>query len=139
MSIVKSMATEVDAACKALAVIEANALALKQSGAKKLPPPPKQRAAVVEVEYWYCHCCGRKNEVSLQKNEVSLQKCLTCGRDESYALAGLPMPLHGRGGMLFRPSQVSKVSFLAIARVRIQIYIVFSLSEHLTHNSMKNL
>ncbi len=53
-------------------------------------------------EDWFCHCCGKRNA----GGETA---CSVCGRDESYAQAGLPLPLHGNGGVIFRPSQVPNV------------------------------
>lgn len=54
-------------------------------------------------EEWYCHCCSFLNGVDVG------ELCAVCGRHESYALEGYPLPLHGRGGAIFRPSQIINV------------------------------
>ena len=63
------------------------------------PSPEKQ------AEPWFCHCCGFQNKGA----DASRTECRVCGRNESYALDGYPMPLHGKGGSLFRPSQILNV------------------------------
>jgi len=63
------------------------------------PSPEKQ------AEPWFCHCCGFQNKGA----DASRTECRVCGRNESYALDGYPLPLHGKGGSLFRPSQILNV------------------------------
>lgn len=53
-------------------------------------------------EAWFCHCCR-------YENKGAGVTCGKCGRHESYALEGFPLPLHGKGGALFRPSQIINV------------------------------
>lgn len=43
-------------------------------------------------------------------------KCYVCGRPESFVQAGYPMPVHGKMGTLFRPSQL-KTLFTDISMV----------------------
>lgn len=51
---------------------------------------------------WHCNCCTAKNV-------QEAIKCRVCGRPESYALTGYPLPFHGKNATLFRPSQVINV------------------------------
>jgi len=62
--------------------------------------PPESREA------WFCHCCRYENKGETTTNG---EICGKCGRHESYALEGFPLPLHGKGGALFRPSQIINV------------------------------
>jgi hypothetical protein len=55
-----------------------------------------------DEDYWYCHLC-------LQRNLNVTKNCKTCGRHESYAQDGYPLPLHGNGSKFFRPSQIINV------------------------------
>lgn len=76
--------------------------------AQNISPSSSSQIAVVlstPVEPWYCHCCGFKNKDA----DAVLENCKVCGRHESYALEGYPLPLHGKGGALFRPSQIITV------------------------------
>lgn len=59
-------------------------------------------ATIAEQEYWSCHCCTAKNT-------IDRATCRVCGRQESYALQGYGLPLHGKNSTLFRPSQVLTV------------------------------
>ena len=52
--------------------------------------------------HWYCHCCG-------YKNAMDTENCKVCKRHESYVLEGYPLPMHGQGAQLFRPSQIEHV------------------------------
>jgi hypothetical protein len=53
-------------------------------------------------EGWYCHCCAAKNV-------RNVKKCRVCGRPESYAQPGYPLPFHGKNAKLYRPSQLLAV------------------------------
>lgn len=56
-----------------------------------------------EVPPWYCHCCMAANK------DYQSKKCRVCGRPDSYAQEGYPLPLHGKMGLLFRPSQIASI------------------------------
>lgn len=51
---------------------------------------------------WHCHCCTAKND-------STATKCRVCGRPESYAMSGYPLPFHGKNATLYRPSQILNV------------------------------
>lgn len=51
---------------------------------------------------WHCHCCTAKNV-------QTATKCRVCGRPESYAMSGYPLPFHGKNATLYRTSQVISV------------------------------
>lgn len=51
---------------------------------------------------WNCHCC-------LALNNAELKQCRVCGRPESYAQDGYPLPLHGSSVKVFRPSQIMNI------------------------------
>lgn len=55
-----------------------------------------------DADGWYCHCCSAKNV-------YSVKKCRVCGRPDSYALSGYPLPFHGENAKIFRSSQVINV------------------------------
>lgn len=60
------------------------------------------RQISLRVNVWYCHCCSAKNV-------PTVENCRVCGRPESYALPGYPLPFHGQTGKLYRPSQLMNV------------------------------
>lgn len=61
-----------------------------------------RKKGIIDPNSWNCHCCGALNN-------KDIRNCRVCGRDESYALDGYPLPLHGIGAKLFRPSQVTNI------------------------------
>ena len=66
----------------------------------KSPSPSRGPA-----ESWFCHCCRFENKGL----DAERDTCRVCGRHESYAQEGYPLPLHGKGGAMFRPSQIINV------------------------------
>lgn len=54
------------------------------------------------TEKWICHCCTAKNV-------KTVTSCRVCGRPDSYALSGFPLPFHGKYSTLFRPNQLINV------------------------------
>ena len=58
-------------------------------------------------KYWYCHCCLKQN--TTVHDDPALNKCVTCGRPGTYTQDGCALPLHGKGGAVYRPEQVVNV------------------------------
>ena len=68
-----------------------------------MKPSAQSKKNAKSTEPWYCHCCSYLNDGGIG------DLCIVCGRHESYAMEGYPLPLHGRGGAIFRPSQIINV------------------------------
>ena len=62
---------------------------------------------VARPKYWYCHCCLKQN--TTVHDDPALNKCVTCGRPGTYTQDGGALPLHGKGGAVYRPEQVVNV------------------------------